>query len=331
MTGGAVLVTGGAGYIGSHAVLALLEAGFRPVVLDDLSTGNPALVPMGVPLVRANAGDRVRVADTLKRFEVGAVLHFAGSIIVPESVERPLDYYRNNTANSLSLFQGCLDAGVDKVIFSSTAAVYGQPEQVPVTEETRPAPINPYGASKLMTERMLADADPAHGLRSVVLRYFNVAGADPQMRTGQTSGATTHLIRAACETALGRRSRLDVFGTDYPTADGTCVRDFIHVSDLAEAHVLALRHLLDGGHSLVLNCGYGRGYSVRDVVSAIQAVTGRPLPVREAPRRAGDPPSVVADNARIRKVLGWRARHDDLRTIIATSLEWQRRLPSHAA
>jgi UDP-glucose 4-epimerase len=326
-----ILVTGGAGYIGSHAVLALLDAGFRPVVLDDLSTGNPALVPDGVPLVRGNVGDRARVVDTLKRFDVRAVLHFAGSIIVPESVERPLDYYRNNTANSLSLFQGCLDAGVDKVIFSSTAAVYGQPEQVPVTEETRPAPINPYGASKLMTEQMLADADPAHGLRSVVLRYFNVAGADPQMRTGQMSATTTHLIRAACETALGRRARLDVFGTDYPTADGTCVRDFIHVSDLAEAHVLALRHLLDGGPSLVLNCGYGRGYSVRDVVSAIQGITGRPLPVREAPRRAGDPPSVVADNSKIRELLGWRARHDDLRTIIATSLEWQRRLPSHAA
>jgi UDP-glucose 4-epimerase len=331
MTGDAVLVTGGAGYIGSHAVLALLEAGFRPVVLDDLSTGTPALVPAGVPLVRANVGDRARVADTLKRFGISAVLHFAGSIIVPESIERPLDYYRNNTANSLSLFQGCLDAGVDKVIFSSTAAVYGQPEQVPVTEETNPAPINPYGSSKLMTECMLTDAGSAHGLRSVILRYFNVAGADPQMRTGQMSGATTHLIRAACETALGRRPRLDVFGTDYPTADGTCVRDFIHVSDLAQAHVLALRHLLDGGRSLVLNCGYGRGYSVRDVISTIQAVTGRPLPVREAPRRAGDPPSVIADNGRIRKVLGWHARHDDLRTIIATSLEWQRRLPSHAA
>ncbi|SMH41347.1 UDP-galactose 4-epimerase [Azospirillum lipoferum] len=321
-----VLVTGGAGYIGSHVVLALLDAGRRPVVLDDLSTGRRSMVPAGVPFVEGSVGDAGLVADTLGCHGIGTVMHFAGSIVVPESVERPLDYYRNNTVNSHALIVACLKAGVERFIFSSTAAVYGMPDRLPIDEETATAPINPYGASKLMTEWMLRDAAAAHGLRYVALRYFNVAGADPQGRSGQISKVATHLIKIAAQTVTGQRSEIAVFGDNYPTADGTCVRDYIHVSDLATAHVAALAHLETGGANQILNCGYGKGCSVREVLAMVEAVTGKPLPMRIAARRPGDPPALVAGVERIRATLDWTPRFDDLETIVSTALAWERRL-----
>jgi UDP-glucose 4-epimerase len=327
---GRVLVTGGAGYIGSHAVLALRHAGYGCVVLDDLRAGRRDALAPDVPLVVGDAADAGLVAATLRRYRVTAVLHFAGSISVPESVERPLDYYRNNTETTRALVACCLANGVDRLVFSSTAAVYGEPRAAPVAEEAATDPVNPYGRSKLMAEWVLADAGKAHGLCHVILRYFNVAGADAQARAGFTSEASGHLIKVACETALGRRRSLPIFGTDYPTRDGTCVRDFIHVTDLAAAHVAALRHLEGGGASLTLNCGYGRGFSVREVVAAVETVTGRALPVEPAPRRAGDAAEVVADARRIRQVLGWRPELDDLPTIVRHTLGWQTRHPSPA-
>lgn len=321
-----VLVTGGAGYIGSHAVLALREAGIGVVVIDDLSTGRRASVPEEVPLIEGDIGDGALVARVLRDHKVSAVMHFAGSIVVPESVIRPLDYYRNNTANTLTLIQAAVAEGVENFIFSSTAAVYGAAAQVPIPEDAPTNPINPYGASKLMSEWMLRDAARAHGLRTAVLRYFNVAGADPQGRSGQASPMSTHLIKIASEAALGIRPELAIYGDNYPTPDGTCVRDYIHVSDLADAHVAALRHLLGGGDSIILNCGYGHGASVREVVEAMERVLGQPLPVRIAPRREGDPPELVAGCARIREVLGWRPKYDDLLFIVATALSWERRL-----
>jgi UDP-glucose 4-epimerase len=321
-----VLVTGGAGYIGSHVVLALRDQGRAVVVLDDLSTGRRQAIPDGTALVEGDVGDKALLAGTFARHGIGTVMHFAGSIVVPESVERPLAYYRNNTVKSHALIEACVEAGIGRFIFSSTAAVYGMPDRLPIDEQTPTRPINPYGSSKLMTEWMLRDSAAAHPLRYVALRYFNVAGADPQGRSGQVSKVATHLIKIAAQTVTGQRAELQIFGDDYDTADGTCVRDYIHVSDLADAHVAALRHLEAGGASEVLNCGYGRGYSVREVLSMVERVTGRPLPMRIGPRRAGDPPALVAGVERIGRTLDWTPRHADLETIVASALAWEERL-----
>ena len=319
-----VLVSGGAGYIGSHVVLALREAGWPVVVLDDLSTGSRSALPADVPLLEGDVADR-RLLDRLftdRRF--AAVLHFAGSIRVEESVRAPLLYYRNNTVASAVLIEACVAAGIDALVFSSTAAVYGIPDRVPVDETAPTRPINPYGWSKLMVERMLVDADAAHRLRHVILRYFNVAGGDPGGRIGPPAERAAHLLRVACEAACGRRSEVPLFGTDYPTADGTCIRDFIHVSDLADAHLRALEHLCAGGPSRILNCGYGHGYSVREVLEAVARVSGRPLAIAARPRRVGDAPAVVADAGRIRAELGWRPRYDRLEQIVRDALAFER-------
>ena len=322
-----VLVTGGAGYIGSHAVLALRDAKIPVVVLDNLSTGRRAAVPDDAIFIEADLAETDRVREVIGDYRVDAVIHFAGSIVVPESMEKPLAYYRNNTVNSHALIESCVALGVPSFIFSSTAAVYGEPERIPAVEETPTRPINPYGTSKLMTEWMLRDAAAAHaGFDYVALRYFNVAGADPAGRTGQSTAEATHLIKVGCQAALGQRDSLAVFGDDYDTADGTCVRDYIHVTDLADAHLRALEHLRAAGASLVLNCGYGHGYSVREVIAAVERVVGHSFPVRQAPRRAGDPPSLVAGTKRIREILKWAPRHDDLDFIVGTALAWERTL-----
>jgi len=321
-----VLVTGGAGYIGTHVVLALTEADWPVVVLDDLSTGNRDALPANVPLIEGDIGDRRLLDDVLARFGCRAVLHFAGSIRVPESIARPLAYYRNNTVNSHTLIEACVAHGIDAFVFSSTAAVYGTPAANPVAEDAPLRPINPYGRSKLMVEEMLGDAADAYGLRHVALRYFNVAGADAQGRSGPARPSATHLLKVACEAALGRRSEVPLFGEDYPTADGTCVRDFIHVSDLAAAHLAALEHLLAGGQSRAFNCGYGRGYSVREVLDAVARISGQALPIRPAGRRPGDAAEVVACAERIRAELGWRPRHDDLEQIVRDALALEHRL-----
>ncbi len=321
-----IFVTGGAGYIGSHVVLALGEAGYEVLVYDNLSTGKRAAVLHG-ELVVGDLADRVLLEATLQRFRPEAVIHFAASIEVGESVANPLKYYRNNSANALNLLEAVRSAGIGCLLFSSTAAVYGNPPEVPVTETAPLAPINPYGASKLVTEQMLRDlaaAEPA--FRYVSLRYFNVAGADPAGRLGQDYANPTHLITRALKTALGIFPKLQVFGTDYPTADGTCIRDYIHVSDLARAHLDALGHLLDGGAGTVCNCGYGRGFSVREVVAMAKTVTGIDFPVEETGRRAGDPAELVADSGRIRQLLGWQPRHDDLEFILRTAWAWEQQL-----
>jgi UDP-glucose 4-epimerase len=320
-----VLVTGGAGYIGSHVTLALLEAGYAPVVVDNLSTGLRRLVPAGVPLIVGDVGDIGLMRPLLRERRIEAVLHFAGSIVVPESVQVPLDYYRNNTSASRSLIEACVAEGVGQFVFSSTAAVYGIPERQPIDEGAQTQPINPYGRSKLMTEWMLADAAAAHGLAVAVLRYFNVAGADAALRSGQCSRVATHLIKIACEVAVGRRAEVAVFGDDYPTPDGTCLRDYIHVSDLADAHVLALRRLEAGGGGLTVNCGYGTGHSVLAVLDAVDRATGRPLPRRMAPRRPGDPAALIAAGGKARDLLGWRPRYADLDRIVTDALAWERR------
>ena len=323
-----VLVTGGAGYIGSHMVYALKDRGLEVVVLDNLSTGVRALVAPGTDFVQGHAGDIALVRRLLNGRKVKAVLHFAGSIVVPESVTNPLFYYANNTATSRTLIEACVAEGVKNFIFSSTAAVYGLPDRNPVDETTAQAPINPYGRSKLMTEWMLEDTARAHDFNYVALRYFNVAGADPKGRTGQSTPRATHLIKRACQVALGRAPQLEIFGTDFPTKDGTGVRDYIHVSDLIAAHALALDHLSDGGKSLTLNCGYGHGFSVREVIDAVSRRAGHPLPVRMAPRRLGDAPELVADANLLRGKFAWRPAHDDLDDIVTTAYEWERRLNS---
>jgi UDP-glucose 4-epimerase len=323
-----ILVTGGAGYIGSHMVHALVDAGERAVVLDNLSTGFRFLIPSSVPFVAGSTGDRDLVAKTLHQNGVTEIIHFAASVVVPESVRDPLGYYRNNTMNTCLLLDAAVEAGVKHFIFSSTAAVYGNADMTPVRESAPTPPISPYGSSKLMSEIILHDVGRAHGLRFVVLRYFNVAGADPRLRTGQSTPAATHLIKVACETALGRRPKLDVFGTDYPTPDGTCIRDYIHVSDLVRAHVAALGHLRRGNASATFNCGYGHGHSVFEVVEAVRRAHGRDFPVEIAGRRPGDPASLVADVARIHAALDWRPQFDNLDTIVSHALAWERRLLS---
>ena len=321
-----VLVTGGAGYIGSHMVHELLEAGERVVVLDNLSTGFDWAVATGVPLLVAETGDQALVTRLIREHGVDAIIHFAASIVVPDSVRDPLGYYRNNTMNSRALIECAVKCGVRHFIFSSTAAVYGNPGEVPVKEDAPTQPISPYGWSKLMTEIMLRDAGSAYGLAHVILRYFNVAGADPQHRTGQSTKGATHLIKVAAETALGLRPKLDAFGTDYPTPDGTCIRDYIHVSDLTRAHADALCYLRGGGPPLTLNCGYGHGFSVLEVVDAVKRAAGVDFKVESAPRRPGDPAQIVAHSGLAREKLGWRPRYDDLSTIVGDALNWEREL-----
>lgn len=331
MTKPIVLVTGGAGYIGSHAVLALADAGYQVVVIDNLVTGFRWAVDPRAAFVQGSIDDERLVADTLKRFGVGAIMHFAGSIIVPESVENPLKYYRNNTAASRTLIECAVDAGVKHFIFSSTAATYGQPETSPIAEDTPTRPINPYGRSKLMTEQMLADVSAAHPINFCALRYFNVAGADPAGRTGQSTAGATHLIKVAVEAATGKRESVAVFGTDYPTRDGTGIRDYIHVSDLAAAHLDALEALIAiPARSHILNCGYGRGFSVLEVLDAVDQVTNMKIERRMEPRRAGDPPELIADNRAILATLPWRPKRDDLSLIIADALAWERKLAERA-
>jgi len=319
-----VLVTGGAGYIGSHMVLDLVDAGERVVVLDNLSTGFDWAVATGVPLVVGDSGDQALVERLIQQHRIDAIIHFAASIVVPESVRDPLGYYRNNTVNSRALIECAVKNGVRHFIFSSTAAVYGNPAAIPVTESAPLQPISPYGWSKLMSEIMLRDAGRAHGLGHVILRYFNVAGADPQGQAGQSNKAATHLIKVAAEAAFGLRPKLDVFGIDYPTPDGSCIRDYIHVSDLARAHSDALRHLRSGRPSLTLNCGYGRGFSVLEVIDTVKRVSGVDFKVDIAPRREGDPARIVADSQQARATLGWEPRCDDLSTIVTHALAWER-------
>jgi UDP-glucose 4-epimerase len=320
-----ILVTGGAGYIGSHMVHELIDTGERVVVLDNLSTGFHWAVPNEATLVVGDAGDEALVKELARRHDVQAIIHFAGSIVVPDSVADPLGYYLNNTVNSRALIAAAVASGVKQFIFSSTAAVYGAPQSNPVAETAALAPVSPYGSSKLMTEIMLADAARAHDLRYVALRYFNVAGADPKARTGQSTPRATHLIKVASEAALGKRDGMDVFGTDYPTPDGTCVRDYIHVTDLVRAHSAALGYLRRGGTSEVFNCGYSRGFSVLQVVEAVKRISGRDFVARLAPRRPGDPPEIVAKSERIRAALDWRPELDDLDTIVRHALEWERK------
>lgn len=320
-----ILVTGGAGYIGSHVVLQLRARGERVVVLDDLSRGFRQAV-LEAPLVVGQVGDRDTVLKALREHGVGTVMHFAAFTIVPESVAQPLKYYGNNTCSTRSLVQCCLEAGVRSFVFSSTAAVYGIPADGVAAESTPTAPINPYGTSKLMSEWMLRDVSAASELKHVALRYFNVAGSDSQCRLGQATPKATLLVKVACEAAVGKRPHVSIFGTDYPTPDGTGVRDYIHVEDLATAHLDALDYLRAGGASTVLNVGYGHGYSVREVLQSVERVAGTRLRVLEEPRRAGDPPALVARADRIRQQLGWKPRLDDLDTIVRTSLAWERRL-----
>ncbi len=321
-----VLVTGGAGYIGSHMLHELVDAGESVVVLDNLSTGFRFLIPTSVPFVSGSTGDRSLVREIIAQHGITAIIHFAASIVVPESVADPLGYYSNNTMNTCALLDAAIKSGIQQFIFSSTAAVYGTTGKAPVREDAPTVPISPYGTSKLMSEIMLHDASKAHGLRFVVLRYFNVAGADPRLRTGQATPAATHLIKVACETAIGKRPKMDVFGTDYPTPDGTCVRDYIHVSDLVQAHSAALAHLRSGGENTTLNCGYGRGVSVLEVIDSVKRTSGRDFSVDIAGRRTGDPPSLVANVDRIRAVLPWRPRFQNLDTIVAHALSWEKQL-----
>jgi len=323
-----ILVTGGAGYIGSHMTLALQAAGERPLVIDDLSAGLRSAVPAGVPLLQGSVGDAAFVGGVMDNHPIGAIIHFAASVVVPESVANPLAYYRNNTANARTLIDCAVQRGVPHFVFSSTAAVYGEPDRNPIGEDQATQPINPYGRSKLMVEWMLGDVARAHPLSYAALRYFNVAGADPEGRAGQSSPNATHLIKIAVQAALGKRDGLDVFGTDYPTADGSCVRDYVHVADLVAAHLDALRYLRDGQPSVTCNIGYANGYSVLGVIEVVKRISGVDFPVRIKGRRAGDPAALVASNARAKTLLGWTPRYDDLETIVRHALAWERRLPT---
>ena len=321
-----VLVTGGAGYIGSHMVLALADAGQPVVVLDNLSTGFSWAVSPAAKLVQGDIGDEALVGEIIRDNKVDAIVHFAGSIVVPDSVTDPLGYYLNNTVKSRALMAAAVAGGVKNFIFSSTAAVYGNPKSLPVFEDEAPTPISPYGTSKLMTEYMLRDAHEAYGLNYVVLRYFNVAGADPKGRSGQSTPRATHLIKVAAQTALGQRAQMEIFGNDYETPDGTCVRDYIHVSDLISAHMDALAHLRRGGGSGIFNCGYSKGYSVLDVIKSVEKAHGGKINVKMAPRRAGDPAGIVAGADRVRDILGWQPKHADLDFIVQSALEWEKHL-----
>lgn len=321
-----IMVTGGAGYIGSHMVLALAEAGEDVVVLDNLVTGFDWAIDGRASFELGNAGDIDRVSEMIKRYGVSEIIHFAGSIVVPESVVDPLKYYGNNTAVSRNLLEAAIRGGVKHLIFSSTAAVYGMTGLAPVVETTPLSPMSPYGRSKLMTEMMLADVAAAHPMTYGVLRYFNVAGADPGRRTGQSTPEASHLIKVACQTALGQREYMSIFGTDFETPDGTGVRDYIHVSDLIAAHVLLLKRLRDGGESTTINCAYGQGYSVRQVVEAVRAVSGVHFRADEQPRRPGDPASVTATGEKARQLLGWVPRFNDLQTIVSTAFAWEKHL-----
>ena len=321
-----VLVTGGAGYIGSHMALRLGDAGEPTVVLDNLTTGFDWAVDHRATLVQGDAGDMEFVGKLIATHKITEIIHFAGSIVVPESVTDPLKYYRNNTATSRNLLEAAVKGGVERFIFSSTAAVYGMTGLAPVEETTPLSPMSPYGRSKLMTEWMLADVAAAHPIKYGVLRYFNVAGADPKKRSGQSTPLATHLIKVASQTALGQRPKMDIFGTDYPTPDGTCIRDYIHVTDLIEAHKLLLDHLRGGGESTTLNCAYGQGYSVRQVVDTVKSVSGVDFRVDEGPRRAGDPASITATGEKVRAQLGWVPQHASLREMVQTALDWERYL-----
>ena len=326
-----VLVTGGAGYIGSHAVLALKDAGWRVAVIDDLSNGSRDVLPDDVPFFQGSIAERVLVDSIIDDLGIGAIMHFAGSIVVPESVEQPLKYYANNTLASHALISAAVDAGVKHILFSSTAAVYGAPERVPIVEDDPKLPINPYGASKLMTERMLEDASAAHPFNYGALRYFNVAGADPEGRTGQIGKGSTHLIKVAVEAAVGKRDKVAVYGDDYATPDGTCIRDYIHVSDLAAAHVAALDWLTrHPDENLVMNCGYGNGLSVLEVLDAVDRANGNPVRRVMEGRRAGDPPALVAGNGRLLEMFDWRPAFADIDRIVADALAWERKLTERA-
>ncbi len=322
----AVLVTGGAGYIGSHMVLELLEARERVVVLDNLSTGFWWAIPPEVSFVQGDMGDQALVSRVIAEHDVKAIVHFAAKIVVPESVSDPLGYYLNNTVKTRAVLECAVQGGVDHFIFSSTAAVYGDVSVDAVSEDEPLNPVSPYGRSKLMTEWMLRDTAFAHGLKYTILRYFNVAGADPKGRVGQSSPNATHLIKVACQTAIGDRAQMQIFGTDYNTPDGTCLRDYIQVSDLTRAHMDALRYLRGGGESGIFNCGYGRGYSVKEIVDVVKRVSGVDFPVELVPRRAGDPAKIVARADRIRATLGWEPRHDNVEEIVAQALAWEKAL-----
>jgi UDP-glucose 4-epimerase len=321
-----VLVTGGAGYIGSHMVHALVDAGEPVAVIDNLSTGFSNFLPEGVPLAVGDAGDESLVASVIAQHDVDSIIHFAGSVVVPDSMRDPLGYYRNNTMTTQNLLKAAIRGGVDRFIFSSTAAVYGNPDQVPVREDAPTRPLSPYGSSKLMAEIMLHDVASAHGIKYVALRYFNVAGADPRGRTGLATVGATHLLKIAVEAATGQRAKVDIFGTDYPTPDGSCIRDFIHVSDLIEAHRAALSYLCAGGTSVTLNCGYSRGYSVLETIEAVRRVSGCQFAVQLAPRRPGDIMTMVADSSRIRSLLDWTPQYDNLDQIAAHALAWEEKL-----
>lgn len=323
-----VLVTGGAGYIGSHTVRALVDAGANVVVIDNLSTGFSQFLPEGVPLFIGDAADENLVEGVIAAHNVSSIIHFAGSVVVPDSLRDPLGYYRNNTMTTRNLLNAAVKCNISRFIFSSTAAVYGNPDQMPVAEETPTRPLSPYGSSKLMTEIMLHDVATAHGMSYVVLRYFNVAGADPQARIGLATVGATHLLKIAVEAATGQRAKIDVFGTDYPTPDGSCIRDFIHVSDLAQAHCAALMYLERGGPSATLNCGYGRGYSVIETIEAVRRASGRNFAVQYAARRPGDIMTMIADTARIRATLDWTPQYDNLDTIARHALAWEEKLLS---
>lgn len=321
-----VLVTGGAGYVGSHCALALLESGEKVIVLDNLSTGSSNAVPDLATFVLGDVGDKELVTGIIRMEAVDTIVHLAASTVVPDSVGRPLEYYRNNTANSITLIEAAAEEKVENFIFSSTAAVYGAGNDTPLTEANELRPMSPYGVSKMMTERMLSDTAVAGGPRYIILRYFNVAGADPLGRTGQSTPKATHLIKVACKAVLSKQREIAIFGTDYPTRDGTCIRDYIHVTDLAQAHVSALDHLRKGGSSEIFNCGYEHGYSVLEVIHAVEDVSGQKLNVRFSQRRPGDPPTVVASSAKIRKALSWRPRLDNLNAIVGHALAWEERL-----
>jgi len=321
-----ILITGGAGYIGSHAAWACLDAGYDLVVIDNLSTGVARNVPGQASFIEMDIGDRAQLAQVLETHKVDAIMHFAGSIVVPESVVNPGLYYENNTAKSLVLIQEAVKAGVKAFIFSSTAAVYAPGSAEPLAESAPKAPLSPYGQSKLMTELMLADMSAAHGISVGVLRYFNVAGADPKGRTGQSTPNATHLIKVACQVATGQRPQMDVFGTDYDTPDGTCIRDYIHVSDLADAHVLLAQHLLSGGANVTANCGYGKGASVLEVLASLERQLNHPIKAKMSPRRAGDAPSLVANSEHLKSLVPWKPNYESLDDIVAAALAWERHL-----